>query len=75
MKGFSGPESATFGVPQFFSDAKRGAQVLHQQHEVEFKAGAALETVFAVKGGGFNIDGVHQDGTAADDLRTCASTM
>lgn len=57
--------------PFFCQSGKRGAQVFHQQHQMEFKAGTAFESKFAVESGGLVIYGVHQDGTPADDLRSC----
>lgn len=42
---------------------------------MEFKAGAGFEAVFAIEGCGFGINGMHQDGTAADDLRTCVCAL
>jgi hypothetical protein len=66
---FNRESGATLTV--FLSTAKRGAQVFHQQHEVEFEAGEALKSVLSVKRRGFGVDGVNQDGAAADDLRAC----
>ena len=54
----------------FLSTAEHGTEVLHQQHEVEFKAGTPLESVSALEGRDLGVDGKHEDGTAADDLRT-----
>ena len=61
--------------PFFCQSAKRGAQVFHQQHQVELKARAALKAVLSVKRCSLGVDGVNQDGAAADDLRPCIGPL
>ena len=55
--------------PLFCQSAKRGAQVFHQQHQVEFKTRADLKSVLSVKPCSFGVNGVNQNSTAANDLR------
>ena len=55
------------------SNTKGSAQILHEQHKVQFEAWAAFKPELAVERCGFLIYGVHQHGPAADDFRTSVS--
>ena len=67
-RAFSAVDVDEFVVGSFISESERGTQVFDQQHEVEFKAGAAFETIFAIKGCGCGVNRANQNGAAADDL-------